>query len=158
MKNKKKLITLAVALVLIIALSAIALSGCAIRDASNGDSLDIASQSGGQRFVTGILVAALGILVVFVLLIILISLVVLVRKLMEVSSKLSAKAAKQSEGAIDSAVDSGSPAAVAAQDVDDDEIAAVIAAVYAVISAETEVVEMSDLKFKVKSVKRLKSI
>ena len=91
MKNKKKFITLAVALVLIIALSAIALSGCAIRDASNGDSLDIASQSGGQRFVTGILVAALGILVVFVLLIILISLVVLVRKLMEVSSKLSAK-------------------------------------------------------------------
>ena len=101
MKNKKKFITLAVALVLIIALSAIALSGCAIRDASNGDSLDIASQSGGQRFVTGILVAALGILVVFVLLIILISLVVLVRKLMEIFSKLSAKLSAKISEAID---------------------------------------------------------
>ena len=166
MNNKKKLFILAaVALVMVITACAV-FAGCAVRDDSNGDSLGIGEQNGGQRLVTGLLVAALGVMVVFILLLVLILLINVFSKALKGGSilsektsaffkkKLEARAAKKALNA----PQKQEQIAIAAPEESDDEIAAVMAAVYAVLSAEAQAAPMSDLKFKVKSVKRLKSL
>ena len=176
--NKKKLF-LTFALIALIACAAVMLfAGCEmISDPAEPDDMGIADMNGGDRLLTGLQVAAIGLLVVFVVLIVLIILIkglkMLLEKLEQASvgrgkdraaRKAEAKARKAAEkqakidaasARVEAAQKKDAPAPVASETDEEEEIAAVMAAIYAYYDA-MPAYERSNLKFRVRSIKEIK--
>lgn len=176
--NKKKLF-LTLALIALIACAAVMLfAGCEmISDPAEPDDMGIADMNGGDRLLTGLQVAAIGLLVVFVVLIVLIFLIkglkMLLEKLEQASAgrgkdraarKAEAKARKAAEkqakidaarARVEAAQKKDAPAPVASETDEEEEIAAVMAAIYAYYDA-MPAYERSNLKFRVRSIKEIK--
>lgn len=176
--NKKKLF-LTFALIALIACAAVMLfGGCEmISDPAEPDDMGIADMNGGDRLLTGLQVAAIGLLVVFVVLIVLIILIkglkMLLEKLEQASAgrgkdraarKAEAKARKAAEkqakidaarARVEAAQKKDAPAPVASETDEEEEIAAVMAAIYAYYDA-MPAYERSNLKFRVRSIKEIK--
>ena len=177
MKKKKLFLTLA--LIALIACAAVMLfCGCEMMsDPPEPDDMGIADMPGGERLLTGLQVAALGLVVVFVVLILLILLIKVFKALIEAGEKASAgrskdraqrkaeakaekAAAKQAKldaarARLEAAKQKEVPAAAAAASEEEEEIAAVMAAIYAYYDA-MPAYERSNLKFRVRSIKEIK--
>ena len=153
-------------------------AGCEmISDPAEPDDMGIADMNGGDRLLTGLQVAAIGLLVVFVVLIVLIILIkglkMLLEKLQQASAgrgkdraarKAEAKARKAAEkqakidaarARVEAAQKKDAPAPVASETDEEEEIAAVMAAIYAYYDA-MPAYERSNLKFRVRSIKEIK--
>lgn len=176
--NKKKLF-LTFALITLIACAAVMLfAGCEmISDPAEPDDMGIADMNGGDRLLTGLQVAAIGLLVVFVVLIVLIILIKCLKMLLEKLEQASAgrgkdRAARKAEAKarraaekqakidaararVEAAQKKDAPAPVASETDEEEEIAAVMAAIYAYYDA-MPAYERSNLKFRVRSIKEIK--
>ena len=148
------------------------------------DDMGIADMNGGERLVTGLLVAAMGLIVVFVVLIVLIFLIKVFKVLIDAAEKASEKRAEENKGKekktfaermqerkvakaaekqalleaararLTKTGQAGQEAPVS-DDGEEEEIAAVMAAIYAFYDS-MPAQERSNLKFRVRSIKQIK--
>ncbi len=180
--NKKKLfITLAL---LAVVVSAIVLLGACemISENPDPDAMGISGMEGGERLVTGLLVAAMGLIVVFVVLIVLIFLIKLFKLLVDSANKAAERRAEENKGKEKKTLSQKLQERKAAKaeekqalleaarvrlgmseakeqpeaiESDEEEIAAVMAAIYAYYDS-LPAYERSNLKFRVRSIKQIK--
>ncbi len=178
--NKKKLF-ITLALMALIVCMTLAFGACEmISDPAEPDDMGIADMNGGERLLTGLQVAAIGLIVVFVVLIVLIFLIKAFKAMVDAAEKASegkgkdraqrkaeAKARRAAEkqakleaarARLEASKKSNAPAAEAASANSDEEeeIAAVMAAIYAYYEVAMPAYERSNLKFRVRSIKEIK--
>lgn len=144
---KKRLALLSVILVLVILMSSLLI---ACDPEGSPDALGIKGMGVGERIVTGLLVFVMGLGMVFVVLILLIIIIKAVAYLQELPSKIMAKKTKEAP-VVEEVKEIPAPAVTS----DEDEVvAAITAAIAAYYGAES--VEMSDLPFRVRSIREIK--
>lgn len=181
--NKKKLF-ITLALVAVIACAALLFGACEMMGDADPDDMGIADMNGGERLVTGLLVAAMGLIVVFVVLIVLIFLIKVFKVLIDAAEKASEKRAEENKGKekktfaermqerkaakaaekqalleaararLNKTGQAGQESPVS-DDGEEEEIAAVMAAIYAFYDS-MPAQERSNLKFRVRSIKQIK--
>ena len=145
---KKRLALLSVILVLLAVVSGILI---ACDPEGSPDALGIKDMNVGERTLTGLLVFVLGLGLVFIVLIVLIAIIKLVAYLQLLPAKIAAK--KAAEVPVVEEVKE-IPAPVSASDDEDEVVAAITAAIAAYYGATA--VEMSDLPFRVRSIREIK--
>lgn len=179
--NKKKLF-ITLALVAVIACAALLFGACEMIGDADPDDMGIADMNGGERLLTGLQVAAIGLIVVFIVLIVLIFLIKVFKILIDVAEKASEKRAEENKGkekktfaermqerkaakaAEKQALLEAARArlgmseqkqTIASDEAEEEEIAAVMAAIYAFYDS-MPAQERSNLKFRVRSIKQIK--
>ena len=149
--SKKKVVKLVIFLVIALALLAGLIYLMVIdQDYGSPDKLEIGGKNFGERLWIGIQVALLGMGIVFVVLIILILFVNLLRYLMEGVKKLGEKKAEKKVTKL--------PAPETVLQIEgntEEEVVAVITAAIAAYYDAQEPVYMSNLKFRVRSIKEI---
>lgn len=145
---KKRLALLSVILVLLILTSGVLI---ACDPEGSPDALGIKGMNFGERIVTGLLVFVMGLGMVFVVLILLILIIRATAYLQELPSRILAKKA-QEVPVVDEVKEI--PAPVVADSDEEEVVAAITAAIAAYYGAEA--VEMSDLPFRVRSIREIK--
>lgn len=158
--NKKKFIILTAVIAMVLIASLFAVAGCEIKDKTLSDQMGIGGMNFGERMLTGLQVAALGVLVVFVVLILLILLIDLTRTLIQVAEKAGEKArkaiaSKKSDKEVAVKKEESVPVSVVNAADDEEEIAAVMAAIYAYYES-TAPQSANNLKFRVRSIREIK--
>lgn len=136
---------------LIAIIAATMLSACAVE--GSPDALGIGDMNFGQRLVTGLLVFVMGLGMVFVVLILLIVIIKVVAYLEHLPEKLAAKKAK-SEPVKEEVKEIPAPVQAIEYSDEDEVVAAITAAIAAYYGAQA--VEMSDLPFRVRSIREIK--
>ncbi len=147
---KKRLALLSVIIVLAIVMTTM-LSACAVE--GSPDMLGIGSMNFGQRLVTGLLVFVMGLGMVFVVLFLLIIIIKVVDYLQQLPAIMAAKKAKEVP-VVEEVKEIPAPVQVA-ESSDEEEVVAAITAAIAVYYG-CAAVEMSDLPFRVRSIREIK--
>lgn len=145
---KKRLALISVILVLIVLMSSVLI---ACDPEGSPDALGIKDMGFGERTVTGLLVFVMGLGMVFVVLILLIVIIKAVAYLQHLPAMIAAKKANEVP-VVDEVKEI--PAPVVADSDEEEVVAAITAAIAAYYGAEA--VEMSDLPFRVRSIREIK--
>lgn len=158
MSKKIKILSL----VVLICLSCVFLGACDL-NYGTPDDLGVGSMSVGERILSGLQVAALGVGVVFAVLVILVILCYVLEYAIKLMLAVSSKKSKKAQDKKVNVPQTAAPAPVASSDSVDEEIAAAISAAlmayYDAQAAEEEEEEVeysSSIKFVVRSIKEIK--
>lgn len=148
MKRKATLILI----VMLLALSAFVMSACEVT--GNPDALGIGAMNTGERLLTGLLVFVMGLGMVFIVLFVLIAIIKAVAMIQTLPTKTAKKQIEEEKK------EAERPVVIPtvqeqASDEEDEIVAAITAAITAYYSTQPAV-EMSNLKFRVRSIKEIK--
>lgn len=148
MKKKATLITV----ILLLVVLATMFTACEVK--GNPDSLGIASMNVGERLLTGLLVFIMGLGMVFIVLFVLIAIIKLVAYIQTLPERLAKKKAQESVVEEQPSLPAPVQQIEVAADEDEEIVVAITAAIAAYYGAQP--VEMSDLKFRVRSIREIK--
>lgn len=147
---KKRLALLSVIMVLAIVMMTV-LTACAVE--GDPDLLGIGDMNFGERLVTGLLVFVMGLGMVFIVLFLLIAIIKAVAYLQSLPAKIAAKKANEIP-VVEEVKEIPAPVQAIEHSDEEEVVAAITAAIAAYYGAEA--VEMSDLPFRVRSIREIK--